>query len=95
VEQKRKIKDMNKLKVIVLLTTLMILLGCGGPQRERKMKMAKFKREQSDIKPISIDRDVVKNEDTVSVITTTMYTNEDFEKLEEMREKRSVKRKQK
>ena len=57
--------------------------------------MAKFKREQSDIKPISIDRDVVKNEDTVSVITTTMYTNEDFEKLEEMREKRSVKRKQK
>ena len=59
------------------------------------MKMAKFKREQSDIKPISIDRDVVKNEDTVSVITTTMYTNEDFEKLEEMSEKRSVKRKQK
>ena len=86
---------MNKLKVIVLLTTLMILLGCGGPQRERKMKMAKFKREQSDIKPISIDRDVVKNEDTVSVITTTMYTSEDFEKLEEIREKRSAKRKQK
>lgn len=93
--QRRTIKDMNKLKTIVLLTTLMILLGCGGPQRERKMKMAKFKSEQSKIKPISVTKDVVKNEDTVSIVTTTMYTNKDFDKLKEIREKRSVKRKQK
>ena len=86
---------MNKLKTIVLLTTLMILLGCGGPQRERKMKMAKFKSEQSKIKPISVTKDVVKNEDTVSIVTTNMYTNKDFDKLKEIREKRSVKRKQK
>ena len=86
---------MNKLKVIVLLTTLMILLSCGGPQRKRKIDMAKAKHERLKIKPISVDKNVVKNEDTVVVITTTLYTNETFEKLEKLREERSVKRKQK
>tara|TARA_R110000823_G_scaffold203350_1_gene334243 strand:+ start:438 stop:725 length:288 start_codon:yes stop_codon:yes gene_type:complete len=93
VEQKRKIKDMNKLKVIVLLTTLMILLSCGGPQRKRKIDMAKRQHAESYIKAISVDKDIVKNEDTVVVTTTTTYKNEDFEKLEKLREDRSVKRK--
>jgi|TARA_R110000787_G_scaffold94672_2_gene197484 hypothetical protein len=86
---------MNKLKTIVLLTALIILLSCGGRQNERKMEVAKVKQERLGIKPISVDKNVIKNEDTVVVITTTLYTNETFEKLEKIRKERSVKRKQK
>ena len=86
---------MNKLKTIVLLTALIILLSCGGRQNERKMEVAKVKQERLGIKPISVDKNVIKNEDTVVVVTTTLYTNETFEKLEKIRKERSVKRKQK
>jgi len=85
----------NKLKTIVLFTTLFtILLSCGGPQNKRKMHVPKFKHEKREmIKPINIEKEILKNDTIVTIVTTATYSVEDFAKLEEQRKRWTKKKK--
>tara|TARA_R100001530_G_scaffold10380_1_gene10265 strand:- start:113 stop:406 length:294 start_codon:yes stop_codon:yes gene_type:complete len=89
-------KKYSKLYTLITFLTLVIIaviICCGGPDHKRKMKIAKHEKREM-IKPINVDKEILKDEDIVTVITTTTYSREDFTKLEEKR-KRWVDKKKK
>ena len=55
--------------------------------------MAKYEKREV-IKPINVEKEILKDEDIVTIVTTTTYSKEDFDKLEEQR-KRWVDKKKK
>ena len=89
-------KKYGKLYTLITFLTLLIaafIICCGGPDHKRKMKMAKYEKREV-IKPINVEKEILKDEDIVTIVTTTTYSKEDFDKLEEQR-KRWVDKKKK
>jgi hypothetical protein len=88
-------KKYSKLYTLVAFLTMFItafVICCGGPDHKRKMKMAKHEKREV-IKPINVEKEVLKDEDIVTVITTTTYSRESFTKLEEQRKRWTDKKK--
>mgnify|MGYP003655142094 CR=1 FL=1 len=88
-------KKYSKLYTLVAFLTMLItafIICCGGPDHKRKMKMAKHEKREM-IKPINVEKEVVKNDTTVAVVTTAVYSVEDFTKLEEQRKRWADKKK--
>lgn len=82
-------KKYSKLYTLITFITMVIItviICCGGPDHKRKMKMDKHEKREM-IKPINIEKEIVKNDTTVTVVTTAVYSVEDFTKLEEKRKR--------
>ena len=82
-------KKYSKLYTFITFLTMVIvavIICYNVPDHKRKMKMDKHEKREM-IKPINIEKAIVKNDTTVTVVTTAVYSVEDFTKLEEKRKR--------